>query len=265
MAVTTLRKKAPAHKGMSDSEWRLRCDLAACYQLMDLYGFTDLANNHISVRAPGAEDHFLLNPYGVLYDQITASCLLKVDVEGRVIEGEDDRLNRAGFVIHSAIHMAQRNMTCVMHTHTRANNAVGALKEGLLPLNQKALTVMAVLRYHDYEGPSLELGERERLLQHLGDGRVMVLRNHGALSVGRSIAEAFAHMYRFEMACQYQVDTLACAAGGAHLNIPSKAIIKRSIELAKKMLASGQIMQTGREWPSLIAKLERERGTSYRT
>jgi len=266
MAVSSLRKRAAgAPKGIVAEEWRLRCDLAACYQLVDLYGFTDLSNNHISVRVPGPEDHFLINPFGVLYDQITASCLLKVDVEGRVVEGESDRLNPAGFVIHSAIHMAQRDMTCVLHTHTRATNAVGALKEGLLPLNQKALTAMAVLRYHDYEGPSLELGERERLVEHLGDGRVLCLRNHGVLTVGRTIAEAFAHMYRFEMACQYQVDTLACAAGGAHLNIPSKAIIKRSVELAKKTLASGQIMAIGREWPSLLARLERERGTSYRT
>ena len=264
MAKTPSRRTSAAGQ-RKDAEWRLRCDLAACYQLVDLYGFTDLTNNHISVRLPGDDDRFLINPAGVLYDQVTASSLLKVDVNGKVVDGDPTRLNPAGFVIHSAIHRAQTDLVCVLHTHTRANNAVAALKEGLLPLNQKALVVLGLLRYHDYEGPSLDNAERKRLVSHLGDGRILCLRNHGALTVGRSIGEAFAHMYRYEMACRYQVDTLACVSAGLHLKIPSRSIIKRSIKLSAETLARGQVMETGREWPSLLRRLERERGTSYRT
>lgn len=266
MAVSPLRKKSPGAlpKGMANAEWQLRVDLAAAYQLVDLYGFTDLSSNHISVRVPGPRHEFLLNPLGVLYDQITASSLIKVDVEGRVLDGDPGQLNPAGFVIHSAIHMAQQELICVLHTHTRANNAIAALKKGLLPLNQKALSIMASLRYHDYEGPSLENAERERLVKNLGDGRIMCLRNHGALTVGRSIAEAWVHMYRYEMACRYQVDTLACAAAGFKLEIPSHAIARRSIERAAQMLGPGKIMGAGAtEWASLLRKLERERGTTY--
>lgn len=268
MAVSPLRKKSlsAAPKGIPEAEWQLRVDLAAAYQLVDLYGFTDLSSNHISVRVPGPEHHFLLNPLGVLYDQITASSLIKIDVDGRVLDGDPSQLNPAGFVIHGAIHMAQRDLICVLHTHTRANNAIATLKDGLLPLNQKAFSIMASLRYHDYEGPSLDNDERERLVKNLGDGRIMCLRNHGALTVGRSIAEAWVHMYRYEMACRYQVDTLACAGAGFKLKLPSKAIVKRSIERAAQTLGPGKIMVAGAtEWPSLLRKLERERGTTHRS
>ncbi len=269
MAVSTLRKKSAsaAPRGISEAEWQVRCDLAACYQLVDLYDMTDLSSNHISVRVPGPRDHFLLNPLGVLYDQITASSLIKVDVDGKVIEGDPRSLNPAGFVIHSAVHMARPDLVCVLHTHTRANNAVAALKDGLLPLTQKACSMMSMLAYHDWEGPSLDVDERPRIVKDIGEnGRVVIMRNHGAMTVGQSIAEAFVWMQRLETACRYQIDALSCAGAGFHLNMPSKAMVQKASAIGAKSYAPGAFMETGTlEWQSLLRKLERERGASYRT
>ena len=253
--------------GMSPEEWRLRCDLAAAYQLTDLYGMSDLAGTHISARLPGPEHHFLLNPLGTLFDQITASSLIKVDMHGNVVDGESTLLNPAGFVIHSAVHMARPDLICVLHTHTRANNGVGAVREGLLPITQKACSIMHFVRYHDYEGAALDLDERERIVRDLGDeGRVVLLRNHGALSVGATIAEAWVWMYRLEMACRFQVDAMANVAGGLTLQTLSEETIAKTIEQGRKVLSPGGFLAAGTtEWPSLLTKLERERGTSYRT
>lgn len=209
----------PRPAGMSEAEWKARCDLAACYQLVDLYGMSDLSATHISVRVPGPQDHFLLNPLGTLFDQITASSLIKVDVEGRLVDGEEKSINRTAFVIHSAVHMARHDLACVLHAHTQANNAVAALKEGLMPLTQKACTVLGVLSYHDWEGPANRLDERERIARDIGEhGRVVILRNHGALTVGRTVGEAFVWLHLFETACRFQMAALASAAGGGHLN-----------------------------------------------
>lgn len=251
----------------SDGEWQLRCDLAAAYQLVDLYGMSDLAGTHISARVPGGADHFLLNPYGVLFDQITASSLIKVDAEGRVVSGAQRSLNPAGFVIHSAIHMARPELTCALHTHTRANNGVGAVAEGLLPLTQKALNILHFVRYHDFEGTALDLDERERIVRDLGDeGRVVILRNHGALTVGRSVAEAWVWNYRLEMACRFQVDALACAGAGLRLLRPSEQTARRTIEQGREFFSPGGIAAPGDlEWPSLLRRLERERGPSYKS
>ena len=266
-ANMTARLAGEAPAGISPEEWQVRVDLAACYQLIDLYDMTDLSSNHISVRVPGPEDHFLLNPLGIMYDQITASSLIKVDVEGKVISGETRQMNYAGFVIHSAVHMAQREIICVLHTHTRAVNAIAALKAGLLPLTQKACSIMNFLRYHDWEGPSLHIDERERLLSDIGPGgRCVILRNHGSLTLGQSVAEAFVWAQRLETACRYQVDALSCAAAGYALQMPSEAMIKRAADIGSKVYAPGGFMESGTlEWASLLRKLERERGTSYRT
>jgi ribulose-5-phosphate 4-epimerase/fuculose-1-phosphate aldolase len=272
-SVSTLTEPAP---GISAEEWQLRCDLAACYQLTDLYGMSDFFGTHISARVPGPEDHFLLNPFGILFDQITASSLIKVDLNGDVVAGESDQLNFAGFVIHSAVHMARPELICVMHTHTDANNGVGMQKEGLLPITQKALLLWHGLRYHDFEGAAFNLDERERLLADLGeDGRCMILRNHGALTVGRTISEAFRWMTRLETACRQQV---AGMAGGRPLNYLSEEVIQRTIEQGRggsmeNMGASdrssrsrtmGKLAERG-TWESLLRKLERERGMSYCT
>jgi ribulose-5-phosphate 4-epimerase/fuculose-1-phosphate aldolase len=263
MSAAESIKTAPAGD-MTQAEWDLRCQLAACYQLTDLYGMSDLAATHISVRLPGDEHHFLVNNFGMLFDEITASSLIKVDLHGKVIGAAAKSLNPAGFVIHSAIHMARPELACVMHTHTRANNAVAMQKEGLLPLSQKAMLLWDFLSYHDYEGISLDNDERARIVHDLGDeGRVIVLRNHGGLTVGRTIAEAFCWMYRLEAACRYQVDGLA---GGRDMNWLPDATVQRAATQGRKALGPGGFAEVGTlEWPSLVRQLERNRGTSYRT
>jgi ribulose-5-phosphate 4-epimerase/fuculose-1-phosphate aldolase len=265
--LSSVQGAVPAPADVDPAEWRVRCDLAAAYQLIDLYGMSDLAANHISARVPGPQDHFLLNPLGVLYDQITASSLIKVDVNGTVIDGAAEQMNPAGFVIHSAVHMARPELTCVLHTHSTAVNGVGATREGLLPINQKAMTIMHFVRYHDFEGAALELGERERILGDLGaDGRAVILRNHGSLTVGQSIAEAWVWQYRLETACRFQVAAMACVAGGATLQTLSDEVIAKTREQGRKVLSPGGFMPAGElEWPSLLRKLEKERGADYRT
>jgi ribulose-5-phosphate 4-epimerase/fuculose-1-phosphate aldolase len=251
-------------EGMTAAEWRLRCDLAACFQLTDLYGMSDVASTHISVVLPGPEHHFLVNPLGTLFDEMTASALLKVDLEGRVVQGDQSLLNPAGFIIHSAIHMAQKDLVCVMHTHTRANNAIAMQAMGLRPLSQKACFMQGFLGYHDYEGAALDEDERERLVRDLGpDGRVLILRNHGALTVGRSVGEAFCWMLRLETACQFQIGG---QAGGVPLHELSEATIRHTRAQGRKLLGPGGVIEVGKlEWPGLLRKLERERGSSYRT
>ncbi|MGE0800364.1 MAG: class II aldolase/adducin family protein [Lautropia sp.] len=253
---------APA--GMDPQEWQLRCELAACYQLTDLYGMSDLAGTHISVRLPGERNHFLLNPLGMLFDEITASSLIKVDLAGNVVEGDAKQLNPAGFVIHSAIHMHDRTLVCVMHTHTRATIGVGMQAEGLLPLTQKAIVMRDMLRYHPFEGAALDEDERERIVRDLGpDGRVMLLCNHGALSAGRTVAEAWAWMYRLEAACRYQVDGLA---GGRPLRWLSPEVVEHTAAQGRRILGPGGYAEVGAlEWPGLIRKLERDRGRSFRS
>lgn len=248
----------------SADEWRLRCDLAACYQLTDLYGMSDLAGTHISVRVPGPEHHFLLNPYGMFFDEMTASSLIKVDLNGKLVgEGDSSKLNPAAFVIHSAVHMSDPELTCVMHTHCRAITAVGIQKHGLLPLSQKALLMMDLVKYHEYEGAALDLDERQRIVRDLGDGRAVILRNHGGLSVGRTIAEAFIWMYRLDTACKIQIDAMA---GNSQLHWLSPATVSHTAAQGKKMLGPGGFAEAGKvQWPALLRKLERDRGTSYKT
>jgi len=248
---------------MNVEEWRLRCDLAACFQLTDLYGMSDLISTHISVALPGPQHHFLLNPLGVLFDEMTASSLLKVDLHGNVIEGDPKLMNPAGFIIHSAVHMAATELVCVMHCHTRANNAIAMQAAGLRPLSQKAAVMLDFLGYHDYEGAALDEDERTRLVRDLGQGRVLILRNHGAMTVGRSVSEAFCWMHRLETACNYQIDGMA---GGAPLHELSQETIDHTRAQGRKMLGQGGFLEVGRlEWPALLRKLERERGASYRT
>lgn len=252
----------PARDGISDEEWQVRCDLAACYRLIDLCGMTDLAGTHVSARLPGPDHHFLLNPYGVLFDQITASSLIRVDRHGQPV-GSIETINAAGFVIHSAIHMARPDLVCVMHTHTAANNAIAMQQAGLRMLTQKAIVLRDFIGYHDYEGVAEDLDERERILQSLGpDGRIVVLRNHGALTVGRSMGEALVWMHRFETACQYQV---AGFAGGVPLVELPDEVIDHAAEQGKRLLGPGGAAECGRlEWPSLLAKLHADRGDDYR-
>lgn len=251
-----------APEGISEAEWEVRVDLAAAYQLTDLFGWTDLAGTHISVRVPGT-DTFLLNPYGLFFEEITASSLIKVDKDGKLLSESEYPINPAGFIIHSAVHAGREDAHCVMHTHTRAGNAVAMQAEGLLPITQKALILEPFLAYHNYEGVALDASERERLVADLGEGgRVMILRNHGLLTVGATVGEAFVWMHRIEMACCYQVDGLA---GNRPLHFPSEEVQAKTRDQAWSTLGPNGFARAGREWPALMRKLERARGDSYKT
>jgi ribulose-5-phosphate 4-epimerase/fuculose-1-phosphate aldolase len=205
----------PSHNDLTHAvgEHELRVQLAAAYRLVDHFGWTELIYGHLTVRVPGPEIHFLINPYGLNYDEVTASNLVKIDLDGNIVGSSDYPVNAAGFVIHSGVHMADSQANkCVMHTHTRAGMAIAALNDGLLPVSMFATAFHNQLAYHDYEGPSLDTDERERLLANLGDKRAMILRNHGLLVVGATIPETFLRLYRLERACQVQLDAGAAGA-----------------------------------------------------
>ena len=209
--------------GISEAEWKIRCDLAALYHLVAHFRMTDLIYTHLSARLPGAGHHFLINPYGVLFHEIRASDLVKIDLDGSIVEpdGQSRGVNAAGFTIHSAIHMARPDLMCVVHTHTAAGIAVAAQKQGLLPISQQALKFYGHLGYHGYEGIAFDLAERERLVRDLGPHKAMILRNHGLLACGRTIPEAFHEIYYLERACQAQV---AARSGGAELTFPPEEV-----------------------------------------
>jgi len=246
--------------GMSAEEWRTRVDLAAAYRLAVIYGWTDLNNTHFSARIPGTE-HFLLNPFGLLFDEITASSLIKLDKGGKILSDSDYPSNPAGFVIHSAIHMSSPDLNWVIHTHSRFGTAVATQKQGLLPVTQKALTLMGWLAYHDFEGAAFDTGERPRIVNDLGDKRILILRNHGLMTVGKTVGEAFVWMYRIETACRIQIDALS---GGSELQPLSEATQAKTIEQGRTMYGPGGFIETGKEWPALLRQLERVDGTSYR-
>ena len=236
---------------VSADEWQLRCDLAACYRLVAMYGWSDLIFTHISARVPGPEHHFLINPYGMMFDEITASSLIKVDQDGNKLSESPLPVNRAGFVIHSAIHAVRDDAQCVIHTHTRAGVGVSAQKDGVLPISQQSTFVLASLAYHDYEGVALHDAEKPRVQDDLGRANFLMLRNHGLLTVGRSIADAFLSMYIFESACQIQ---LAAQAGGGELRMIAPEILGGTAE-SMKAQTSGQ--GGAFAWPALIRKLNR--------
>jgi ribulose-5-phosphate 4-epimerase/fuculose-1-phosphate aldolase len=241
--------------GMSAEEWQTRCDLAACYRLVDLFGWSDLINTRITARVPGREDHFLINPYGLLFDEITASSLVKIDREGNQAEPSEYAVNSVGFAIPSAIHMARPEIVCVLHTHSIAGCAVSTQKDGLLPLNQHALQVIGDVAYHNYEGIGRKPEERQRLLADFGDRHIMVLRNHGLLVVGSSIAAAFIATYRMERACAMQ---LAFQQSGAEFNPLPEDIVSAAYDNARlRSPGIGRSDPATLEWPALLRKLDR--------
>ncbi|MBL8381960.1 MAG: class II aldolase/adducin family protein [Burkholderiales bacterium] len=210
---------------VSEAEWRVRVDLAACYRLCAQFRMTDLIYTHISARVPGPEHHFLINPYGLLFDEITASSLVKVDIDGNILEDPAAQgMNPAGFVIHSAIHKARADARCVIHTHSGAGVAVSAQADGLLMITQHAMRFHGRLAYHDYEGVALDLDEQARLQAHLGDKHALILRNHGLLTCGETVADAFDRMYYLERACQAQIGALA---GGARVLVAPDAVAEK--------------------------------------
>jgi ribulose-5-phosphate 4-epimerase/fuculose-1-phosphate aldolase len=244
---------------VSDAEWQTRVDLAACYHLAAKYGWTDLIYTHISARVPGPDEHFLLNPFGYMFDEVCASTLVKVDLDGNLIGDTPHFIHRAGFIIHSAIHAARPDAACVIHAHTRAGMAVSIMKCGLMPLTQHAMLFHDCVAYHESEGFAQQTEERARLAADLGDKPVMILRNHGTLVAGRSVGEAFSMMWHLEMAMQAQVDALAC---GQLPNMPGEgvpqAIVKRAF--TGKPLSDyrpGDSPLGRLEWPALLRMLDR--------
>ena len=236
---------------ITDAEWRTRVDLAACYRLVAHFGLDDLIYTHISARVPGPEEHFLLNPFGMLYEEVTASSLVKVDLEGHIVEETEHAINPAGFVIHSCVHAARPDLTCVIHTHTTAGIGVSAQAEGLLPLSQTALLYWDLIGYHDYEGLALDPDEQARLVADLGaEKQILILRNHGLLACGRSIPEAFIMMYYLEEACRIQV----AAQAGGQVTVPPEAVQKRAHRQA--MAGLGAELGT-REFAALKRRLAR--------
>lgn len=244
-------KPKAIHSKLTAEERRLRVDLAALYRLVALHGWDDLVFTHLTARVQGREEHFLINPYGLMFDEVTASSLVKVDLNGNKISETPYEINPAGFTIHSAVHEARSDAVCVMHLHTKAGVAVSAQAEGLLPISQQATIVLPSLAYHDYEGIALDLDERTRLQADLGDKSFMILRNHGLLTVGATIPDAFLAMYVLETACQIQ---LMAQAGGGPLIHVGEDIVANTGEMVAKVThgLGGQLA-----WPALLRRLDR--------
>ncbi|MDH3603317.1 MAG: class II aldolase/adducin family protein [Candidatus Tectomicrobia bacterium] len=243
----------PPHR-FCEAEWQARVDLAAGYRLADRFGFSDIVWNHITARVPGSEPHFLINAFGLRYDEITASNLVKIDLDGNVVDGHAD-INVTGFVIHSAIHAVRDDVMCVMHAHSPAGLAVSALASGLQPVIQDAMMFYNRIAYHDYEGLSIDIGERQRLAEHLGSHKAMILRHHGLLTVGRTVGEAFMLMYYLERACQVQMQVLS---SGEPLRTPPAEVCERAA-CQYEQFAPGKY-----EWPALVRLLDRD-SPDYKT
>ena len=242
----------PSLKGsVSAEEWQVRVDLAATYRLVALHGWDDMIFTHISARVQGPEHHFLINPYGLLFEEITASSLVKIDMAGNKLQDSEYPVNPAGFTIHSALHMSRPDVGCVIHLHTTDGVAVSAQEQGLLPLDQHAMMLTSDLAYHDYEGIAFDLDERERLIADMGGKNFMLLRNHGTLAVGRNCADAFLRIYYLERACAMQTKALA---GGMKLNIPNQGV-------PEKTAGQGAFGFDGYmgalAWPALLRKVDR--------
>ena len=238
---------------MTAEERQARVELAALYRLVALHGWDDLIFTHLSARVPGPEHHFLINPYGWLFGEITASSLVKVDLEGRAVDPTPHRVNPAGFTIHSAIHAAREDAMFVLHLHTDAGVAVSTHEEGLLPLTQHALIVLPSLAYHDYEGIALHLDERQRIVRDLGGCHVMLLRNHGTLALGATAGAAFLNLFMLERACAQQVMALSAGRGGVRL-APQAARDEVRAQMAGPMAAMASMLA----WPGLLRRVQRE-------
>jgi len=239
----------------SEAEWQARVDLAACYRLVELYGMADMMANHISVRVPDEDDAFLINPYGMMYEEITASCLIKVDHDGKILSKPDFgelnySINKAGYVIHSAVHHARPEVACVIHTHSWASMAVSSLACGLLPITQTSMRFLKI-GYHDYQGVVLDTAEQASLIEDLGRGEALILRNHGALTVGNTVGEAFNWMHRLELACRSQVAAMSC-------NTPFQEVPADVLQETWNNYQPGTRRPYGvMEWPALLRKLDR--------
>src|SRR6184192_1039055 len=249
--MAAVPKTTSVRDQISNEEWQARVDLAAAYRLVALYGWDDLIFTHISARVPGADHHFLLNPYGMMFDEVTASSLVKVDLDGKKVLDSPYFINPAGFTIHSAVHAAREDALCVMHLHTDYGIAVSAQKSGLLPISQQAMFALSSLAYHDYEGLALDEEEQPRLVADLGDKKFMILRNHGLLTLGGTAAEAFLGMFLLERACKIQI--LAQSGGAELAKIPNDIVDRVASQMSAVTVGQGATLT----WPGLLRKLDR--------
>lgn len=251
MSTALEAKNLNVRELVSSEEWHMRVDLAAAYRLVALFGWDDLIFTHLSARVPGPDTHFLINPFGLFFEEVTASSLVKVDLEGNIVMETPYRINPAGFTIHSAVHAAREDAHCVMHTHTEYGVAVSTQKKGLLPISQQAVLILLSIGYHDYEGLALNEAEKPRLVADLGNLNALILRNHGLLTVGGSVADAFLVMYTLERSCRVQI---LAQSGDSELVHISDAIVNG-------MKAQSEIVLRGMggklAWPGLLRKLDR--------
>jgi ribulose-5-phosphate 4-epimerase/fuculose-1-phosphate aldolase len=242
---------ASAKEEITKAEWAVRVDLAALYRLVALQGWDDMLDTHISGRIPGPEHHFLINPYGMMFEEITASSLIRIDAAGNKLSSSEYEVNQAGFTIHSAVHMARSDANFVVHLHTADGIAVSCLEDGLLPINQTALSVYSELTYHDYEGVALDLGERERLIRDLGESNAMLLRNHGTLACGPNAGGVWQKVYRLETACKIQIKAQSTRATISP--IPQNILDQRRAgSTTESLRRRGEFV-----WPAMIRKLNR--------
>ncbi len=242
-SISTIRS------AISEAEWEQRVNLAACYRLVAQYGWDDLIFTHISARVPGTDHHFLINPYGMLFSEITASSLVKVDLEGRKVVESNYNINPAGFTIHSAIHAARQDAQCVLHLHSVNGVAVSAQAHGVQPISQHSIFVLSSLAYHDYEGVALNEDEKPRLVSDLGNKRFFMLRNHGLLTLGETVAEAFVSMYLFETTCMIQI---RAQSGGELIHLSPRIIERAQAQWKQVTKGAGG----GLAWPALLRKLD---------
>jgi ribulose-5-phosphate 4-epimerase/fuculose-1-phosphate aldolase len=249
--MSTAETRMSLQDAVSEEEWQVRVDLAAAYRLVAHYGWDDLIFTHLSARVPGPEHHFLINPYGMMFEEITASSLVKINLQGEIVTPSPYFINPAGFTIHSAVHAAREDALCVIHLHTDYGIAVSAQKDGLLPVSQQSLFALASLGYHEYEGLALNEDEKARLVTDLGNKTNLILRNHGLLTVGKTAAEAFLSMYILERACRIQV--LAQAGGGTLVPVAEPIIENVAAQLSVVTVGQGAQLT----WPGLLRKLDR--------
>lgn len=249
--ISAIKSEFKVREQVSDSEWQARVDLAAAYRLVALYGWDDLIFTHLSARVPGSEHHFLLNPYGMMFEEVTASNLVKVDLAGKKVMDTPYQINPAGFTIHSAVHAAREDAMCVIHLHTDHGIAVSAQRDGLLPLSQQALFVLSSLGYHDYEGLALDDDEKPRLVADLGSNKFLILRNHGLLTVGKNPADAFLAMFLLQRACKIQI--LAQSGGTELSKVESPLVNKVAMQIKAVTVGLGGDLA----WPGLLRKLDR--------
>ena len=255
--MSTASEAASIRQQVSEEEWQVRVNLAAAYRLVALYGWDDLIFTHLSARVPGPEHHFLINPYGMMFDEITASSLVKVNLDGEKVMPSPYFINPAGFTIHSAVHAAREDALCVIHLHTDHGIAVSAQEKGLLPISQQSLFALASLAYHNYEGLALNEDEKARLVSDLGNKGFMILRNHGLLTLGKTPAEAFLSMYILESACRIQI--LAQSGGSTLMPVPQPIVEGVAAQLDAVTVGQGAQLA----WPGLLRKLDRM-DSSYR-